>query len=202
MNINENINEEVHFEYQNKQWTMERVCLVAVANLSIMGRASFSGEHLTQLDHQKPLAQLFILPFIQSIDPLIQWETIDPNTDSVGPAKTAHTCFYSLGKPLILTLVIPGKKVPKKPLKHLYQVGELERDEIYSRISTSLFFLRHCLPFCFSHLKCVKSDWMSRLIFPSHPKFILFEALLLLRDKIKLHKRALFPNFSSNFLDI
>ena len=158
---------------------------------------------LTQLDHQKPLAQLFILPFIQSIDPLIQWETIDPNTDSVGPAKTSHTCFYSLGKPLILTLVIPGKKVPKKPLKHLYQVGELERDEIYSRISTSLFFLRHCLPFCFSHLKCVKSDWMSRLIFPSHPKFILFEALLLLlllllRDKIKLHKRALFPNFEVN----
>ena len=57
-------------------------------------------------------------------------------------------------------------------------------------------------PFWFSHLKCLKSDWMSRLIFPTHPNFILFEALLLLlvRDKIKLHKRALFPNFQVNFV--
>ena len=68
MNMNEKVDEEVHFEYQNNQWSLSGGgCGKSFNNgLSfILWRTPVPKCPLTQLDQQKTVTHLLILAFIQ-----------------------------------------------------------------------------------------------------------------------------------------
>ena len=145
-----------------------------------MGGASFPGDHLCQSVPWVSWTRKNFSPNSSYSTHFYQAVISGPDRKSDEPL---HTNSLLSSKPYLVKVenqMDPENLLSPCPQLHLYWTNADEdikhTESIFDKFCYIRKICKKLSPCWFSHLKCLKSDWMSRLIFPPHPKFILFEA--------------------------